>query len=42
MTGGHHVYGLTRRPSNRPLLTSLGAEPVVADALERSSTSSPR
>jgi nucleoside-diphosphate-sugar epimerase len=35
VAGGYQVYGLTRRPSNRPLLTSLGAEPVVADALDR-------
>jgi nucleoside-diphosphate-sugar epimerase len=35
VAGGHRVYGLTRRPSNRPLLASLGAEPVVADALDR-------
>jgi nucleoside-diphosphate-sugar epimerase len=35
VAGGHRVYGLTRRPSNGPLLTSLGAEAVVADAMDR-------
>jgi nucleoside-diphosphate-sugar epimerase len=35
VAGGHQVYGLTRRPSNGPLLASLGAEPAVADALDR-------
>jgi nucleoside-diphosphate-sugar epimerase len=35
VAGGHQVYGLTRRPGNGPLLTSLGAEPIVADALDR-------
>jgi nucleoside-diphosphate-sugar epimerase len=32
---GHRVHGLTRDPANRRLLTGLGAEPVVADALDR-------
>lgn len=31
----HWVSGLTRDPGKRQLLTSLGAEPVVADALDR-------
>lgn len=35
VAGGHQVYGLTRDPAKRPLLTSLGAAPVVADALDR-------
>jgi nucleoside-diphosphate-sugar epimerase len=35
VAGGHQVYALTRRPSNGPLLTSLGAAPVVADAMDR-------
>jgi hypothetical protein len=32
---GHRVHGLTRDPANRRLLTGLGAEPIVADALDR-------
>jgi nucleoside-diphosphate-sugar epimerase len=35
VAGGHHVYGLTRDPGKRQLLTSLGAEPVIADAMNR-------
>jgi nucleoside-diphosphate-sugar epimerase len=35
VAGGHQVYALARRPSNGPLLTSLGAAPVVADAMDR-------
>jgi nucleoside-diphosphate-sugar epimerase len=35
LAAGHQVYGLTRRPHNRQPLASLGAEPVVADALDR-------
>lgn len=31
---GHEVAGLTRSPSKADLLTSLGAEPVVADVFE--------
>ena len=31
---GHHVVGLTRTPGKRALLDDLGAEPVVADALD--------
>jgi len=31
---GHHVIGLTRSPTKIPLLKKLGAEPVVADALD--------
>jgi nucleoside-diphosphate-sugar epimerase len=31
---GHHVVGLTRTPGKRALLYDLGAEPVVADALD--------
>jgi nucleoside-diphosphate-sugar epimerase len=35
LADGHHVDGLARRPSGKPLPASLGAEPVVADALDR-------
>jgi nucleoside-diphosphate-sugar epimerase len=35
LEGGHRVYGLTRDPGKRQLLTSLGAEPIVADAMDR-------
>jgi nucleoside-diphosphate-sugar epimerase len=35
VAGGHRVDGLTRRPANGPLLTGLGASPVVADAMDR-------
>lgn len=31
---GHHVVGLTRTPAKTSLLRELGAEPVVADALD--------
>src|SRR3954447_7973128 len=32
---GHAVAGLTRTPAKAELLTSLGAQPVVADAFDR-------
>jgi nucleoside-diphosphate-sugar epimerase len=32
---GHEVFGLTRDRASAPLLVSLGATPVVADALDR-------
>jgi nucleoside-diphosphate-sugar epimerase len=32
---GHEVVGMTRSMSNRDLLRALGAQPVVADALDR-------
>jgi nucleoside-diphosphate-sugar epimerase len=32
--GGHEVTGLTRRESNAAALSSIGARPVVADALD--------
>lgn len=32
---GHVVAGLTRTPAKAPRLAALGAEPVVADALDR-------
>ena len=32
---GHHVAGLTRTPEKAEGLAALGAEPVVADALDR-------
>jgi nucleoside-diphosphate-sugar epimerase len=31
---GHEVFGMTRSTSKQPLLRDLGAEPVVADALD--------
>jgi nucleoside-diphosphate-sugar epimerase len=31
---GHHVVGMTRSPSKRDTIARLGAEPVVADALD--------
>jgi nucleoside-diphosphate-sugar epimerase len=34
VAGGHEVIGLTRSAQKRPLLESLGARPVVADALD--------
>src|SRR5690242_15571828 len=34
VAAGHHVYGLTRSPAKRELLWDLGAEPVIADALD--------
>ena len=34
---GHSVIGLTRTPSKAGLLRELGAEPVVADALDERS-----
>jgi uncharacterized protein YbjT (DUF2867 family) len=35
VAGGHRVYGLTRDPGKRQLLTVLGAEPVIADGMDR-------
>jgi nucleoside-diphosphate-sugar epimerase len=32
--GGHEVHGMTRHASNREMLRSMGALPVVADALD--------
>jgi nucleoside-diphosphate-sugar epimerase len=32
--GGHQVVGMTRSPDKAPLIRELGAEPVVADALD--------
>jgi nucleoside-diphosphate-sugar epimerase len=34
VAGGHEVAGMTRTPSKKGLLRSLGARPVVADALD--------
>src|SRR5919202_2665382 len=34
VAAGHEVVGMTRSPSKRALLRELGAEPVVADALD--------
>jgi nucleoside-diphosphate-sugar epimerase len=33
--GGHEVVAMTRSPQNRPALVALGAEPVIADGLDR-------
>src|SRR2546423_3047706 len=33
VAAGHEVHGMTRSPSKQALLRGLGAEPVVADAL---------
>ncbi|AZO41362.1 NAD(P)-dependent oxidoreductase [Mesorhizobium sp. M7D.F.Ca.US.005.01.1.1] len=35
VSGGHNVVGLTRTPAKTGLLRDLGAEPVVADALNQ-------
>jgi nucleoside-diphosphate-sugar epimerase len=35
LAAGHHVVGITRSPGNAALLRDAGAEPVVADALDR-------
>jgi nucleoside-diphosphate-sugar epimerase len=35
ITSGHQVIGLTRTPNNARLLSTLGAQPVVADAMDR-------
>jgi uncharacterized protein YbjT (DUF2867 family) len=35
VAGGHRVAGLTRTPAKADALRALGAEPVVADALDR-------
>jgi nucleoside-diphosphate-sugar epimerase len=34
VAAGHEVHGMTRSPSKQGLLAELGAEPVVADALD--------
>jgi nucleoside-diphosphate-sugar epimerase len=34
VAAGHEVHGMTRNESKRELLSELGAEPVVADALD--------
>ena len=34
VAGGHEVVGMTRSPSKQDLVRSLGARPVVADALD--------
>jgi nucleoside-diphosphate-sugar epimerase len=34
VAGGHEVVGMTRSPSKQELVRSLGARPVVADALD--------
>lgn len=34
IAAGHEVHGMTRSESKRPMLTALGAVPVVADALD--------
>jgi nucleoside-diphosphate-sugar epimerase len=33
--GGHEVIGITRTPGKSSLLTRLGAQPIVADAMDR-------
>jgi uncharacterized protein YbjT (DUF2867 family) len=35
VAAGHHVAGLSRGPANSELLTSLGAEAISADAMDR-------
>jgi nucleoside-diphosphate-sugar epimerase len=35
LAAGHHVLGLTRSPANADRLRRAGAEPLVADALDR-------
>ena len=37
VAGGHEVVGMTRSPSNEPMLRALGAEPVIADGLDKRS-----
>jgi uncharacterized protein YbjT (DUF2867 family) len=37
LTSGHEVIGLTRTPDNVHKLSALGAQPVVADAMDRDS-----
>src|SRR4249919_595489 len=34
VAAGHEVFGMTRSESKRPILSALGARPVVADALD--------
>jgi 2-alkyl-3-oxoalkanoate reductase len=36
VSGGHQVFGMTRRIDRLDQLTAAGAQPVVADALDRS------
>jgi len=35
IASGHEVLGMTRTPGKRGILTSLGAQPVVADVMDR-------
>jgi uncharacterized protein YbjT (DUF2867 family) len=35
LAAGHEVIGLSRTPANRDRLRALGAEPVIADAMDR-------
>ncbi len=35
LASGHEVLGLSRTPGNRERLRALGAEPVIADAMDR-------
>jgi nucleoside-diphosphate-sugar epimerase len=34
VAGGHEVFGMTRSPAKQDLIRTLGAQPVVADALD--------
>ncbi len=35
IAGGHEVQGITRTPGKSSLLTSLGAQPILADVMDR-------
>src|SRR5215207_9627676 len=35
LAAGHRVIGITRTPANRERLRALGADPLVADAMDR-------
>jgi uncharacterized protein YbjT (DUF2867 family) len=35
LTAGHGVIGLSRTPANRERLRALGAEPLIADVMDR-------
>ena len=35
LAAGHGVIGLSRAPANRERLRALGAEPLIADAMDR-------
>ena len=35
IAAGHKVAGMTRSPAKVSLLQSMGAEPIIADALDR-------